>query len=92
MQCNQDYEFIDTYAIANDCTDCCSDEDGYDGCTYSVLDNPYAFNPLTGQIEDPKRIDYIFIKGMNILSSNVVFNSDPWISDHSGVLTRISLH
>ena len=82
----QDYEFVDTYSTANGgCTNCCSEGEGYNGCTYAVPGNPF-----TDQSE-PKRIDYIFVKGMETDSSNVVFNSDPWVSDHSGVLTRINL-
>ena len=94
-QITLDCGFIDTYSTANNCTNCCSEDEGYedyDGCTFAVTDNPYAINPFTGQTEDPKRIDYIFVKGMETDSSNVVFNSDPWVSDHSGVLTRIDLH
>ena len=79
-----DFGFIDTYNVANDCYSCCCEEEGYFGCTYGVAGNPYG--------ESPVRIDYIFIKGMNILNSDVVFNSDPWwVSDHSGVLSRINL-
>ena len=78
-------EFIDTYATANDCTDCCSEEEGYLGCTYAVPGNPYS------GAEEPKRIDYIFIKGVETDRSVVVFDSYPWVSDHSGVLTRIRL-
>jgi maltose 6'-phosphate phosphatase len=97
----QDYGFIDTYARANRCEvlyqepdDCCSDEDD-PGCTYAVPGNPYAFNPFTGEQENPQRIDYIFVKGLASLESVVVFRSgtegDPWVSDHSGVLTKIKL-
>ena len=78
--------FIDTYATANDCEDCCSNTDGFGGCTYAVQDNPYTDQTI------PERIDYIFFKdsGFAIADSDVVF-TDPWVSDHSGVLTRISL-
>lgn len=83
-----DFGFIDTYSIANGCYSCCSDEEGYLGCTYAVLGNPYS-----GE-EESKRIDYIFVKGegLDIADSIVVFNTDPdWVSDHSGVLSKISL-
>jgi len=79
-----DFGFIDTYSTANGCYSCCSDEEGYLGCTYGVSGNPYA--------EEPARIDYIFTKGLNVLSSKVVFHSDPyWVSDHSGLLSKIDL-
>lgn len=83
--------FIDTYATANECYSCCSKDGESDGCTFAVPGNPYAF---TWEREEPKRIDYIFIKGQEIEtgSSIVVFNTCPhWVSDHSGVLTRIEL-
>jgi len=87
--------FIDTYATHNDCFSCCIEEqERFDGCTWGVPGNPYAFNPFTWQREEAKRIDYIFIKGKRIRTqeSFVVFNSDLyWVSDHSGVLTRIGL-
>jgi maltose 6'-phosphate phosphatase len=79
-----DFGLIDTYAIANGCYPCCSHDEDYLGCTYGVTGNPYA--------DEPARIDYIFIKGLDVLDSDVVFNSDPtWVSDHSGVLSKISL-
>ena len=89
----QDKQFTDTFASFNSCTDCCSQGEGFAGCTFAVAGNPFATNPFTGQPEDPVRIDYIFTKGgsLTIDSSVVVFNSDPWVSDHSGVLTRITL-
>ncbi|NIM03024.1 endonuclease [bacterium] len=87
--------FIDTYATHNDCFSCCSEEkERFDGCTWGVPGNPYAFNPFTGEQEEPKRIDYIFIRGKKIRTQDsfVVFNSHPdWVSDHSGVLTKIKL-
>lgn len=86
--------FIDTYAAANECYSCCPKDGESDGCTFAVPGNPYAFNPFTGRREEPKRIDYIFIKGevIETRSSFVVFNTQPhWVSDHSGVLTRIKL-
>lgn len=98
----EDCEFIDTYALVGICqidtTDlapsCCKDY-GHPGCTYAVLpENKYAINPFTGDPGDPMRIDYIFIKGGHIVTkeSTVVFNTDSnWVSDHSGVLTKIGL-
>ncbi len=78
--------FLDSYAAANDCGDCCSEENGYEGCTYAVHDNPFTNQP------DPERIDYIFTRDLQIEDSVVVFNSDvDWVSDHSGVLTKIRL-
>ena len=85
--------FIDTYATLNGCTNCCSESEGLAGCTFAVPGDPFAIDPFTGQIEEPVRIDYIFIRGtsLEIEKSDVVFNSNPWASDHSGVLTRIKL-
>ncbi len=34
-----DNGFTDTYAAANSCTDCCSEAEGLDGCTYAVPGN-----------------------------------------------------
>lgn len=92
--------FIDSYATAGECPNdltlsCCEDY-GDPGCTFAVsTDNPYAINPFTGEPELPQRIDYVFVLGLEILDSVVVFRSgtkgDPWVSDHSGVLTRIKL-
>jgi endonuclease/exonuclease/phosphatase family metal-dependent hydrolase len=40
----------------------------------------------------PVRIDYIFVQGdFASLESQVVFNEAPWVSDHSGVITRIAI-
>jgi len=79
-----DFGLIDTYAVVNGCDSCCSEEEGSLGCTYGVTGNPYA--------DEPARIDYIFIKDLDVLGSEVVFNSDPsWVSDHSGVLSKIAL-
>ena len=95
----QDYGFIDTYSLAGECPydltpSCCLDYDD-PGCTFAVSEkNPYAINPFTGEPELPERIDYVFIKGRRIETEDnlVVFNTDPdWVSDHSGVLTKISL-
>jgi maltose 6'-phosphate phosphatase len=80
-----DSGFEDTYATANSCVSCCSAEEGYEGCTYSVPENPYGD-------EIPARIDYIFAKDLQVLESTVVFGKPPnWVSDHSGVLSKIAL-
>ncbi|MCR4321919.1 MAG: endonuclease/exonuclease/phosphatase family protein [Candidatus Brocadiaceae bacterium] len=80
--------FSDTYGEFNSCATCCSVDEGFAGCTFAVLGNPYATNPFTGQKEEPARIDYIFVKGIGIGESGVVFNSSPlWVSDHSGVVS-----
>lgn len=77
--------FDDTYGVANNCHACCSVQDGYHGCTYSVPGNPYANDP-------PVRIDYIFVRGAQILDSTGIFTSDPnWVSDHAGVLSKITI-
>ena len=82
-----DNGFSDTYTAANSCTDCCSDAEGLDGCTYAVPGNTLVPGA------PPVRIDYIFARGegFDILESRVVFNQAPWVSDHSGVLSSISL-
>jgi maltose 6'-phosphate phosphatase len=86
-----DTGFIDSYSLFNKCTVCCSTEFGYSSCTYAVPGNVYATPLFQGQPVDTGRIDYIFIKGAETLSSQVVFNDSPWVSDHSGVLTKIKL-
>jgi maltose 6'-phosphate phosphatase len=81
-----DNGFTDTYAAANACSDCCSAAEGREGCTYAV-----PGNPLTAGAP-PVRIDYIFARGnFSGLESRVVFNEAPWVSDHSGVLSKIGL-
>ncbi len=84
--------FIDTYASFNGCTVCCTPDD-LSGCSFAVPGNPFAFDLITQQPEQPERIDYIFAKGFGqILGSEVVFKGDSlWVSDHSGVLSKISL-
>ncbi len=92
--------FGDTYLTDGECPNdltlsCCQDYED-PGCTFAVsTDNPYAINPFTKEPKLPQRIDYIFVKGLETLGSVVVFRSgtknDPWVSDHSGVLTRIKL-
>jgi maltose 6'-phosphate phosphatase len=88
--------FTDSYAAFHGCdhNQCCdADFSAISGCTYAVAGNPYAFNLFTHEPEEPVRIDYIFLKNVSkILSSEVIFNSDPsWVSDHSPVLTKIAL-
>ena len=79
--------FTDSYAAANACTDCCSEAEGLAGCTYAVPGNTLVSGA------PPVRIDYIFALGdFSKLESRVVFNEAPWVSDHSGVLTRIGLN
>jgi maltose 6'-phosphate phosphatase len=82
-----DEGFVDTYAEANNCSSCCyCDTSHGHGCTYAVPGNPFTDQPFA------ERIDYVFVNGVTVLESEVVFNADPnWVSDHSGVLTRISL-
>jgi endonuclease/exonuclease/phosphatase family metal-dependent hydrolase len=81
-----DNGFTDTYAAANACTDCCSEAEGLEGCTYAVPGNTLVSGA------PPVRIDYLFARGdFSSLESRVVFNEAPWVSDHSGVLTRISV-
>ena len=83
--------FVDTYARANGCSNCCSEVEGLAGCTYGVAGNPFAVDPFTHEPGEAKRIDYIFTRGMEVESSVVVFNCEPWVSDHSGVLSKIRL-
>lgn len=78
--------FTDSYAGAHDCASCCSEAEGLAGCTYAVPGNSLAAG------EQPQRIDYIFIMGdYTSFESQVVLNEAPWVSDHSGVLTRIGM-
>jgi len=62
-----------------------------EGCTIGVsfVDDPFGTSA-------PKRIDYLFTRGLQIAHSEVVFNpkvpgreSQPSVSDHSGVLTSV---
>jgi maltose 6'-phosphate phosphatase len=81
-----DNGFTDSYSAANACTNCCSEAEGLEGCTYAVPGNTLVSGA------PPVRIDYIFVQGdFASLESRVVFNEAPWVSDHSGVLTRIGL-
>ncbi len=81
-----DMSFTDSYTAAKKCASCCSDAEGLAGCTYAVPGNTLAGG------EPPVRIDYIFARGgFSTLDSEVVFNQPTWVSDHSGVLTRIGL-
>lgn len=78
--------FDDSYAEANSCSDCCSEAEGSAGCTWAAPGNELAGDAA------PVRIDYIFARGdVAAFESRVVFNEPPWVSDHSGVLTRIGL-
>jgi len=83
--------FVDTYAVFNHCTSCCTPHD-LSGCTFAVPGDPFATDLITGASEQPARIDYMFIKGLGpVLESEVVLKGDPlWVSDHSGVLSKIS--
>ncbi len=87
--------FIDTYnAINHVGFTCCNPVSAGACCTFGLPGNPYAFDPTTGQIETPARLDYIFSrgKGMQILDSQVVFNNGDWVSDHSGLVSQIQLY
>jgi len=88
----QGYGFTDTYREANDCVECCLAATD-PGCTYGVDDNPYAVNIFTGMQEPAARIDYVFLKGKRVSTgdSTVVFNSAPWVSDHSGVISKVDI-
>ncbi len=85
--------FVDTYAVHNGCSVCCTPPDDISGCTFAVPGDPYASDLFSNQPELPARIDYIFTKGFgDVMESEVVFEGDShWVSDHSGVLSRISL-
>jgi maltose 6'-phosphate phosphatase len=84
--------FVDTYATEG-CTVCCTPPSDLSGCTFALPGNPYAVDPFTNEPEAPARIDYIFTKGFGpVLESQVVFKGDSlWVSDHSGVLSRVTL-
>lgn len=73
--------FIDSYPAANH----------NPGHTFGLSDNPFTDPSVTS----PSRIDYLFVRGKHfrIDSSEVVFNgvNGPFVSDHCGVLTRITL-
>jgi len=88
--------FIDSYAESHNCISCCSQVEGYGGCTFAVSGNPYAFDFFTHLPETPpERIDYIFTRGFptNKIDSSVIFDVAPnWVSDHSAVLTKIGLN
>jgi maltose 6'-phosphate phosphatase len=79
---------VDTYAEANDCTNCCSTSniERFDGCTSGIFDDSGT----------PKRIDYIFIREeqWSITESKVVFNNSTnggEVSNHAGVLTTLNV-
>jgi endonuclease/exonuclease/phosphatase family metal-dependent hydrolase len=84
-----EHGYADTYTPINNCIICCSTDYGYSGCTYAVPGNPYALPLFLGQPIDISRIDYIFTKKASTISSQVIFNDYPWVSDHSGILTKI---
>ena len=76
--------FKDAYAMANDCQVCCGQKEGDQGCTFGLVGNPYG--------EGEARIDYVFVKGLQIIDSRVVFDGTPqWVSDHSAILVRLAL-
>lgn len=85
--------FLDAYAAFNKCPVCCTPPSDLSGCTLALPGNPFAFDLITNQPEVPARIDYIFVKGVGpVLDSQVVFKGDShWVSDHSGVLSRVEL-
>ncbi len=62
------------------------------GGTYAVPGNPYALPLFPGQPIEIGRIDYIFTKNAAAMKSDVIFDDFPWVSDHSGVLTKISIN
>jgi maltose 6'-phosphate phosphatase len=86
--------FIDSYAETHtDCPDCCLGND-LSGCTFAVPGNPFALDLFTHLPEGPQRIDYIFVNGLDVEDSEVVFNSPTngnWVSDHSGVLSSLKI-
>jgi endonuclease/exonuclease/phosphatase family metal-dependent hydrolase len=73
-----EHGFTDSYAILH--------ADG--GATFAVTGNPYV--PNDG---NPRRIDYIFVKGSaDVVASEVVFDTTgEFVSDHSGVLSTLVL-
>jgi maltose 6'-phosphate phosphatase len=74
----------DAYSAPNSCAVCCSEAEGYGGCSYAVPGNPYG--------EAPARLDYIFVGGLSAVAAEVVFNHPPgWVSDHSGVLAKLAI-
>jgi len=85
--------FRDAYAEANACTDCCSAQEGYAGCTFAVPGNPFAVDIVTREPEAPQRLDYIFVRPdtLAVQQALVVPEAGVWVSDHSGVLVRLGL-
>ncbi len=63
------------------------------GCTYAVAGNPYANRPPFS-VGPTARIDYIFIKNSGATNSSVQFPPplNDFVSDHSAVLSTITLH
>jgi len=88
-----DFGFIDTYSFSHGCYSCCSEEEGFLGCTYAGAGNPYS--RIYSSMQKPQRLDYIFVKGIEndvgllIFDATVVFDFEPWVSDHSDVLIMI---
>jgi endonuclease/exonuclease/phosphatase family metal-dependent hydrolase len=53
-------------------------------------------NPMTGAFQETKddlRLDYIFTHGPKMLrtKSDIVFNEAPWVSDHFGIRSVVSI-
>lgn len=81
---------VDTYAEVHGCTNCCSPEEGFEGCTLSLPNNPL------GGGRTPKRTDYILSRPgqLSPTTSSVVFNNPhegDVVSDHAGVLTTLAV-
>lgn len=81
--------YRDTYLELH--PDRCSPEDNYSGCTAGVYRNPFGAG-IQGKGEV---VDYIFMKSSEgkVTKSEVAFNglNGPFVSDHCGILTEISL-
>jgi len=82
--------FQDAYAEDSSCifnTSCCEVQTTQEGCTYAVDSNPFENDP-----SQKTRIDYFFHQGLTVNSASVVFRgtSDPFVSDHSGVIVEMS--
>lgn len=62
----------------------------------NLKDNGYTWNsvnPLTkGWMRTENlRVDYIFSRGIDILSSKIVFDKPPFLSDHFGILSKFKI-
>jgi len=76
--------YLDSYGQSHGCLVCCSQEEGYEGCTFGRPGNPFTE-------EGAERIDLVLVKRAGVVSSRVVFGLSPdWVSDHSGLLTVLS--